>query len=121
MSFVAKAPGRDPERAEMDEAPRKAFPLRGFEGVDGAEASILELVHLSDLARLPGVKGIRARLYHDAGIESVAGLGAWEPEALLSMLRDWVTRTGFPGTAPLPREVRFTIAKAKSLPVVVKG
>ena len=31
--------------------------------------SVTELVKLSDLARLPGVKGIRARLYYDAGVK----------------------------------------------------
>jgi len=34
------------------------------------EDAILELVKLADLARLPGVKGIRARLYYDAGVDS---------------------------------------------------
>ena len=33
-----------------------------------AESDLLELVKLSDLSRLPGVKGIRARLYYDAGM-----------------------------------------------------
>jgi hypothetical protein len=31
---------------------------------------ILELVKLSDLVRIPGVKGIRARLYFHAGLET---------------------------------------------------
>jgi hypothetical protein len=38
------------------------------------EANLLELVKLSDLARLPGVKGIRARLYFDAGVDCVENL-----------------------------------------------
>ena len=36
--------------------------------------AVLDLVELSDLARIPGLKGIRARLYHAAGITTVAGL-----------------------------------------------
>ncbi len=37
---------------------------------------ILELVKLSDLARLPRVKGIRARLYYDAGVDNVEKMAA---------------------------------------------
>jgi predicted RecB family nuclease len=39
---------------------------------------VLELVKLSDLARLPGVKGIRARLYYDAGVDTVENLASFE-------------------------------------------
>jgi predicted RecB family nuclease len=84
-----------------------------------AEA-ILELVKLSDLARLPGVKGIRARLYYDAGVDCVEKLAAWEPEALLRMTAEFVERPGFDGIAPLPKEISSTIANAKRLPRVVE-
>jgi hypothetical protein len=84
------------------------------------EEAILELVKLSDLARLPGVKGIRARLYYDAGVDCVEKMVAWEPEALLKMTAEFVERTGFDGIAPLPKEVSSTIANAKRLPRVVE-
>ena len=84
------------------------------------EKTILELVKLSDLARLPGVKGIRARLYYDAGVDSVEKLAAWEPEALLAMTAAFVERTGFDGIAPLPKEVSSTIANARKLPKIVE-
>jgi hypothetical protein len=83
-------------------------------------AAIEELVKLSDLARLPGVKGIRARLYYDAGVDCVEKMAAWEPEALLKMTAEFVERTGFQGIAPLPKEVSSTIANAKRLPRVVE-
>jgi hypothetical protein len=83
------------------------------------EAAILELVKLSDLARLPGVKGIRARLYYAAGVDSVEKLAAWEAEALLAMTAAFVERTGFDGVAPLPKEVSSTIANARKLPGIV--
>lgn len=83
-------------------------------------AAIEELVKLSDLARLPGVKGIRARLYYDAGVDCVEKMAAWEPEALLKMTAEFVERTGFDGIAPLPKEVSSTIANAKRLPRVVE-
>jgi Domain of unknown function (DUF4332) len=84
------------------------------------ETAVLELVKLSDLARIPGVKGIRARLYYDAGVDSVEQMARWEPEALRLMAADFVQRTGFEGIAPLPAEAKFTVAYAKKLPKVVE-
>ena len=81
---------------------------------------VLELVKLSDLARLPGVKGIRARLYYAAGIDSVEKMAASEPQALLRLTADFVGRTGFEGIPPLPKEVSSTIANARKLPKVVE-
>jgi hypothetical protein len=84
------------------------------------ESLVLELVKLSDLARLPGVKGIRARLYYDAGVDTVEKLASWEPEALRLMLTEYVEQTGFEGIPPLPKEVSSTIANAMKLPKVVE-
>jgi len=85
-----------------------------------ATAAILELVKPSDLARLPGLKAVRARLYYDAGAETPAAIAAWEPEALLLALSEFVERTGFDGIAPLPKEVRSTVEAARKLAQVVK-
>ena len=79
-----------------------------------AEA-VLELVKLSDLARLPGVKGVRARLYYDAGVDSVEKLAAWEPEALLAMTAaQGENRVAWPVTAdkeyPMEAEMPFAMA-----------
>jgi hypothetical protein len=84
------------------------------------EQGILELVKLSDLARLPGVKGIRARLYYAAGVDTVAKMAAWEPEPLRLMVTEYVERTGFDGIPPLPKEVSSTIENARRLPKVVE-
>jgi len=81
---------------------------------------ILELVKLSDLARLPGVKGIRARLYLDAGVDSIEQMANWEPEALQTMVAKYVVRTGFKGIPPLPKEVSSTISNARKLPKTVE-
>jgi len=82
--------------------------------------AVEELTRLADLARLPGVKGVRARLYYDAGVDSVERLAAWEPEALRAMLVEYVARTGFDGIAPLPKEAEHTVATARRLPRVVE-
>ncbi len=84
------------------------------------EDAIFELVKLSDLARLPGVKGIRARLYYDAGVDTVEKMADWEPEALRIVVTNYVVQTGFNGTPPLPKEVSSTIANAKKLPKIIE-
>jgi hypothetical protein len=58
-------------------------------------------------------------LYYDAGVDNVEKMAAWEPEALQIMVVEFVERTKFDGTAPLPKEVSSTIANAKKLPKVV--
>jgi hypothetical protein len=81
---------------------------------------VLELGKLSDLARLPGVKGIRARLYYEIGVDTVEKLAAYEPEALMKLTTEFVKATAFPGIAPLPKEVSSTIATARKLPKLVE-
>jgi predicted flap endonuclease-1-like 5' DNA nuclease len=82
--------------------------------------AILELVKLSDLSRIFGVKGTRARLYHDSGVDTVEKMAQWDPRALRGMLVEFVERTGFHGIATLPKEAEFTVAEAKRLPKVVE-
>lgn len=83
------------------------------------EPAILELVRLSDLARIPGIKSIRARLYHDAGIDSVQKMASLAAEEILEVTSKFINDTGFDGIPPLPAEVRHGIMKAKALPKVV--
>lgn len=80
---------------------------------------ILEYVKLSDLARIPGLKSIRARLYYDAGVDTLEALATWDPVELRAMLLDFVERTGFDGVAPLPKEASSAVATAKRLPKLV--
>ena len=82
--------------------------------------AVLELVKLSDLSRLGAVKAVRARLYYDAGLDTPSKFTQWEPEALRQMLVEFVERTGFDGIAPLPKELRNTIAAARRLPEAVQ-
>lgn len=81
---------------------------------------ILELVKLSDLARIPGLKNIRARLYYEAGVDSIERLAAWDPKELRAMLVDFVEKTGFEGIAPWPKEARSAVKTAKKLPKMVE-
>jgi len=84
-----------------------------------AEA-ILEFVKLADLSRIKGVKNVRARLYYDAGIDTVEKMARWNPEELRTHLIEFVKRTGFNGIAPLPKEARYTVETAKKLPRIIE-
>jgi len=85
-------------------------------GLDG----ILELVKLSNLARSFSVKGIRARLYHDAGVDTWETIARWEPEEFRNMLVKFVEETGFPGIPPTPKEAENTVASAKKMPRIIE-
>lgn len=66
--------------------------------------SILECVKLSELSRLGGVKGIRARLYFYAGVDTLDKMASWDPEELRAYLTGFVKWTSFNGIASLPKE-----------------
>ena len=83
-------------------------------------AVLLELVKLSDLARIPGIKSIRARLYYDAGVDTIEEMARWDPAELRGMLIDFVEQTGFDGIAPLPKEAASAVKTARGLPKVVE-
>jgi predicted flap endonuclease-1-like 5' DNA nuclease len=83
-------------------------------------AAIVELVKLSDLARIPGIKGIRARLYLDAGVDTVEKTADWDPEELRAMLLEFVERTDFEGITPLPAEAASSVARARELPRIIE-
>jgi hypothetical protein len=82
--------------------------------------AILELVKLSDISRIPGIKTIRARLYLDAGVDTIEKMAGWDPEELRAVLVEFVDRTGFNGLAPLPGEARFSVERARELPKIVE-
>ena len=81
---------------------------------------ILELVKLSDLARITGVKSIRARLYHDAGLDTLDKIALLDAAALREICTCFVTATSFPGVPPTPKEAAFTVTSAKTLPRIVE-
>ena len=109
------------DTAQMIEAgstPAKRQPLSEKTGVP--LDTILEFVKLSDLARIKGLKAVRARLYYDAGVDTLEELAQWDAEELRAMMIEFVERTGFDGIAPLPKEVKSTIETAQKLPKLVE-
>jgi predicted flap endonuclease-1-like 5' DNA nuclease len=75
-----------------------------------------KLAKLSDLARMRGVRGIRAKLYYDMGIQTVAQMAQWTPDDLVRAANKHVAQSGFEGIATLPKEAQFTVALANQLP-----
>ena len=84
------------------------------------QSAILEFVKLSDLARIPGIKSVRARLYYDAGIDTVEKLAALEPQELCAIMVEYVAESGFEGIPTLPAEAQYTVDKARKLPKIVE-
>jgi len=84
------------------------------------EQAVLELLKLSDLACLPGVKGIRACLYYTPGVDSVEMLASFEPQALPAFTVEFVQQTWHEGIPPLPKQVCSTIAYARALELLVE-
>lgn len=81
---------------------------------------ILELVKLSDLSRIGAVRSVRARLYHDAGVDIPAKIAKWDSTEFQEMLLGFIEKSGFEGIAPLPKEVSNCIDDARKLPSIVE-
>jgi hypothetical protein len=85
-----------------------------------AQGAILEMAKLADLCRIPGVKGIRARLYYDAGVDTLEKMAQWDPEDLREMLIEFVEKTAFDGIAPWLKEAQFSVETARTLPKLLE-
>jgi hypothetical protein len=83
-------------------------------------SAILELVKLADMSRIVGLKSKRARLYYDAGLDTLDKIAKSDPEKMQKMFVEFVERTGFDGTPPPSSEAAFAVKLAKYLPRVVE-
>jgi len=79
------------------------------------QKAILELARLSDLTRIRAVRGVRARLYYNAGIDAVEKMAQWKPEKLREHVAEYIRTSGFSGIVPQPKEIQSTIDDAKKL------
>lgn len=82
--------------------------------------TVLELVKFSDLARIPGLRKVRARLYFDAGLDTIEKIAKWDSEELIQMLTEFIERTGFNGISLLPKEAATSIATAKYIARIIE-
>jgi hypothetical protein len=81
---------------------------------------ILELVKLSNLARIGGLKKKRARLFYDAGLDTLDKIANWNAKDLTEKLSEFVKKTGFKGRASSLSEAEYTISMAKFLQRIVE-
>ncbi|MDJ0954337.1 MAG: DUF4332 domain-containing protein [Acidimicrobiia bacterium] len=81
-------------------------------GVD--PAAVVNLLELARLAAIRGVKGTRARLYRGA-VGTIDGIAALEPAALIAVTTEYISKTGFDGIPPTPKEAAFTVAEARRI------
>jgi len=81
---------------------------------------ILELVKLSDQARIGGHKRVRARLFHEAGLDTLDKISACEPDEVRRIQIAYIERTGFKGIPSTPREAANSVRMARYLPRIVE-
>jgi hypothetical protein len=82
--------------------------------------SILELVKMSNLSRLPGLKNVRCRLYYEGGLDTFSKIAALEPSETRSVLSNYIDRSGFEGSPPTENDAQYAITMARFLPEIVE-
>ena len=84
------------------------------------EDGLLRIVELSDITRIGYVKSKLATLYHSAGIDSPTKLAVYNADELYAFFVDYVTKTGWDGMVPNPRDLENNIKSAKKLKEIVE-
>ena len=102
--------------AGLDKQKRKALSRNTGIPLD----DILELVKLSDQARIGGHKKVRARLYHEAGLDTIDKMAACDPREMREHLAAFIQKTGFKGIPPTPGEAQNTVTMAKYIKRLVQ-
>jgi hypothetical protein len=81
---------------------------------------ILELVKLSDQARIGGHRRVRARLFYEAGLDTLDKIAACEPQEVIRILTEYIECTGFNGIPSTPREAANSVRMARYLARIVE-
>ena len=88
--------------------------------VDVPDDDLLELVGLSDLARIGGVGPVFARIIFDAGIDTLRKLSGSSPDELFEELVAINEEKGYTRAKFTVKDVRYCITIAKELPKVIE-
>lgn len=70
-----------------------------------------------ELYLLPGVKGVRAKLYYDANYKCLSTIASANTEQIIRDTSKVILQKGLKWKAPLPKEVRTHIAVAKAFTI----
>lgn len=61
-----------------------------------------------------------AKLYYEAGIDTLEKVVEWNPEDMKEMLNEFIEKNNFDGIATLPKEVVMIVTLARHLPKIVE-
>jgi hypothetical protein len=106
------------DMVEAGRMPSQRAALAQETGIPGDE--ILELVKLSDTARIGGHRRVRARLFFEAGLDTLDKIAACEPAEVCQTLKEYIERSGFDGIPSTPREAANSVRMARYLPRIVE-
>jgi hypothetical protein len=132
LVYFRDIPGVDPEQVRQLAAAgikhSKHLFGRGATPADRAElaketgipaADLQELVSLSDLARVGGMGPVFVRLFYESGVDSLATLAGWAPEALFERLHAVNRERQLSHVVPSLKDVTNYVEKAQELPKVI--
>lgn len=78
-----------------------------------------DLISMTDMMRLPGVKNIRAGLYVSAGFKTISDIASSDVDGVRKQIGDCIKRHQLSYSVPHKKEVATQIAWAKVLPKIL--
>lgn len=82
--------------------------------------SLLELVQLSDLARVRGIGASFTKLFYATGANTIENLSKWDPEALFQRAHEVNKEKSVTKVVPPLKDFRQYVAIAKDLPKAIE-
>jgi hypothetical protein len=82
--------------------------------------NLLELVKLSDLARVRGIGAAFTKLFYETGANTIDKLSRWDPEALFEKAHEVNKGKSVTKVVPPQKDFRQYVAIAKDLPKVIE-
>ncbi|MHA1912647.1 MAG: DUF4332 domain-containing protein [Candidatus Kariarchaeaceae archaeon] len=80
---------------------------------------VTKLVKLANLARIPGIKRIRGKLFYEAGLDTLTKIASFDSaESLQSFLITFIEQSNFEASPPLSSEAFLSYTLAKYLPKI---
>jgi hypothetical protein len=84
------------------------------------EDAVLKFVKLANLARAPGHMKKRACLYYESGLDTFEKIANQDPETMIEFLAEFIAKTGFNGSPPLPGDAESSIEHSKRIPRIIE-
>ena len=80
---------------------------------------VTKLVKLANLARIPGVKKIRGKLFYEAGLDTLTKIASFDSaESLHSFLVNFIALSNIEASPPLSSEAFLSFTLAQYLPKI---